>query len=277
MNFSDDELDGEVRMARLALHSLADEPAPPLSTDLDDLLTRGRRRLLAQRLAAGVGVVVVLCGVALGVGLLSRHPGPASNGITAATNGPSVTTTAPSATPGALLPGWTAEPTTPPASPRILNTSPAPTSTMTMSPETTARPGASVQGLPTVGPSLATAVTEALTAAHLTARTTSPQTADSWMVRIGTDDLLARRLYPEGGPTESANSDLAAHPNATVQRETLPNGAVLQLYTLSAGEQILNVYCATGVEYSLQLTATGAPAVTAAQLAAAGEHLAVLR
>lgn len=280
MNFSDDELDGEVRMARLALHSLADEQAPPLRTDLDDLMARGRRRLLAQRLAAGVGVVVVLGGVALGVGLLAHHPGPASNGITAATDAPSATTmVAPTSTPGALLPGWTAVPATPSMAPRATSTSPAPTTTMT--PQTTARPGSGVRSLPALSTALSTAlptaVSDALTSQHLPARATSAPSADLAVFKVGAGDLLAKRQVIAAGPAENADGDVGAHPGATVQRETLPDGAVLQLYTLSAQEQVLNVYCATGVEYILQLTSAGAPALTEAQLAAVGEHLAVLR
>jgi len=106
-----------------ALRAVADEPAPPAVTTLDQVITKGRRRVLVQRgatVAAVVGVVaaigvggVVLRSAAEGQG--ARPAGPPSATATTTTPGvPSVPTTGnqPPETTGAgepsptLLPGW---------------------------------------------------------------------------------------------------------------------------------------------------------------------------
>lgn len=49
--------------ARHALHTLNDEPAPPVATSLDQVLRRGRRRVLARRVSAVAGVVAVVAAI----------------------------------------------------------------------------------------------------------------------------------------------------------------------------------------------------------------------
>jgi hypothetical protein len=78
--------------ARQALHTLVDEPAPPVTTTLDQVLRRGRRRVLAQRAGAVAGVMAVVA--AIGVSAVLLRPGDQPDGLQVATS----TTTAPSST-----------------------------------------------------------------------------------------------------------------------------------------------------------------------------------
>jgi hypothetical protein len=64
--------------ARRALRSLSDEPLPLVTTTVDEVLRRGRRRVLVQRVSAFAGVVAVVAAIAVG-GVLLR-PGDASGG-----------------------------------------------------------------------------------------------------------------------------------------------------------------------------------------------------
>jgi len=277
MNF-DDDMDGEVTMARQALRSLADQPAPPLSTDLSDLMARGRRRLLAQRLAAGLGVVAVLGAVALGASLLAHHPG-SGNGITAATNGPTVSTTAPAPISGTVLPGWSTVPVVP-AEPRSTVTT-SPGGKLPSAVTTTSSPGrvasTAPQAVVDTAPALRVALTEVLATQHVTAALTTSASTGALVATFATGSLRVQQLAMSGPPADTANTELDQYPNATVQRETLPNGAVLQLYTISAGTQALDVYLPAGAECALYLASNGTPPLTEAQLAAVGEHLATLR
>jgi hypothetical protein len=59
------------RSAGVALRTLIDEPAPPPLTTLDEILRRGRRRVLTQRLSVLVLVVVLVTAVSGGVAWLS--------------------------------------------------------------------------------------------------------------------------------------------------------------------------------------------------------------
>jgi hypothetical protein len=68
--------------ARHALGTLNDEPAPPVGTTLDQVLRRGRRRVLVQRASAVAGVVAVVA--AIGVGALLLRPADPS-GVRVAT------------------------------------------------------------------------------------------------------------------------------------------------------------------------------------------------
>ncbi len=96
----DDE--DEAAMARAALRQLASQPAPPLRTDFQTVLARGKRRLFYQRAAASLGVVVVLVGIALGSTALARHDRP--GGLNTAGGGDSVTLTT---SPSTATSGWT--------------------------------------------------------------------------------------------------------------------------------------------------------------------------
>lgn len=85
--------------ARRALGTLDDEPAPPVSTTLDEVVRRGRRRVLGQRVASVAGVVAVVA--AIGTGAVLLRPGDTPDGVQVAIS----TTPAPRGA-GELLPGW---------------------------------------------------------------------------------------------------------------------------------------------------------------------------
>jgi hypothetical protein len=102
--------------ARHALQAIADDPAPPVATTVDQVLRRGRRRVFVQRVAAAAGVMAVVA--AIGVGAMLLRPGYQSGGVQVGDSDPAappgLTTTAqsdtstpqgPPATP--LLPGGT--------------------------------------------------------------------------------------------------------------------------------------------------------------------------
>jgi hypothetical protein len=55
--FTDDDA------ARHALHTLNDDPAPPVATSLDQVLRRGRRRVFTQRVSAVAGAVAVVAAI----------------------------------------------------------------------------------------------------------------------------------------------------------------------------------------------------------------------
>lgn len=89
---------------RGALRSEVDGPAPASRTDLADLLRRGRRRLLARRVAAAAGVLAVVGVVGFGTAALGElaapdHSPPADGNSTAA---PLLTTS-----PATVGPEWT--------------------------------------------------------------------------------------------------------------------------------------------------------------------------
>lgn len=65
--------------ARHAFRTLADEPAPPVETTFDEVLRRGRRRVLAQRASAVAGVVAVVG--AIGVGAILLRPDDQAGGV----------------------------------------------------------------------------------------------------------------------------------------------------------------------------------------------------
>jgi hypothetical protein len=65
--------------ARRALHTLTDEPAPPIATSFEQVLRRGRRRVFVQRASTVAGVVAVVA--AIGVGAVLLRPGDPSGGV----------------------------------------------------------------------------------------------------------------------------------------------------------------------------------------------------
>lgn len=65
--------------ARRALHTLTDEPAPPVVTTLDQVLKRGRRRVFVQRAGAVAGVMAVVA--AIGVSAVLLRPGDEQDGF----------------------------------------------------------------------------------------------------------------------------------------------------------------------------------------------------
>lgn len=100
--------------ARRALHTLVDEPAPPVTTTLDQVLRRGRRRVLVQRAGAVAGVMAVVA--AIGVSAVLLRPGDKDSlqvAITTSESAPtapsepsSAATGPPSTATLTPLPGW---------------------------------------------------------------------------------------------------------------------------------------------------------------------------
>ncbi len=72
--------------ARRALHTLTDEDAPPVTTTLDQVLRRGKRRVVMQRVSAVAGVVAVVA--AIGVGAMLLRPGDQGDTVRAADKDP---------------------------------------------------------------------------------------------------------------------------------------------------------------------------------------------
>jgi hypothetical protein len=75
------------------LRAMADLTAPPAKTGLQDVLRRGRRRVLALRVGAVAGVVAVVAGAGFTALALRSVPTPAP--LPLADGGPAVTTPAP--------------------------------------------------------------------------------------------------------------------------------------------------------------------------------------
>lgn len=86
--------------ARRALQTLTGEPAPPAKTTVEQVLRRGRRRVLVQRAGAVAGVVAVVAAIGVGAILLRSD----NSGVRVAggdpTRPPTTQTTMP-------VPGWT--------------------------------------------------------------------------------------------------------------------------------------------------------------------------
>jgi hypothetical protein len=94
-----DQAEADQADIRAALHSLADGPAPPVTTDVATLVSRGRRRVLLQRTTAAVGVMAVVSVVAVGANLLAHGGAPSAAPITTLRQPTSVSAPAD--------PGWT--------------------------------------------------------------------------------------------------------------------------------------------------------------------------
>lgn len=277
--------DGEERMARRALRSLADQPAPPVHTELADLVARGRRRLIGQRLAAGAGVIAVLGVVALGASLLA-HRGPA--GVGAADQGVSVATST-SATSG-FLPGW--------------STPPVPDTTRTQRPEATVQPTQDApMATPGTGPT-STAPVQATTATSAPAARLVPTTADlsglrdsvlaaladlgltgapdrgaaqgQLLIEVNGGQLNVQPGAYSGTPAEQADADLPASGPAGTLRRTMPDGTVLQLSPAASTAQTVRIYRPAGTEYTLTGSGWRARPLTDIQLARLAEVLAGL-
>ncbi|MDQ3790605.1 MAG: hypothetical protein M3422_25635, partial [Actinomycetota bacterium] len=85
--------------ARQALRTLTDDPAPPVTTTVDQVLRRGKRRVFVQRAVAIAGVVAVVAAIGAATVLLrSAEEEPSGGGVQVAA------TTA--AKPTGPMPGW---------------------------------------------------------------------------------------------------------------------------------------------------------------------------
>lgn len=93
--------------ARRALQALTDEPAPPATTTLDQVVRRGKRRVLVQRVSS-VAVVVAVVAV-IGIGTMLLRPGDENGGGVQVGDTPVLTTESTPPTSTTMpLPGWKA-------------------------------------------------------------------------------------------------------------------------------------------------------------------------
>ncbi len=84
--------------ARHALRTLTDDPAPPVTTTVDQVLRRGRRRVFVQRASAVAGVVAVVAAIGAATVLLRPTEEPTDDGVQVAATTP--------AKPTGPMPGW---------------------------------------------------------------------------------------------------------------------------------------------------------------------------
>ncbi|WAL66912.1 hypothetical protein ORV05_03670 [Amycolatopsis cynarae] len=237
---------------REALQTLLDEPAPPARTGLEDVVRRGRRRVLARRLGSAAAVLAVVAGVGIASTSLRATP-----------------ETVQSASGGASLPGW--QTVNVPAIVVI------PKGDLTLGEaekvgpvcRSSAQTSVSVEGTTLPEQTVVQAFVQAVAAAAPGAKVV--QTHLFWeaptrgMLRAditsqksaGGIDLMADRY--RGTAQQAADADAHADGNcSSPQRRTLPNGVVLQLYSpqLLKGDvqvQSLRVYGPNGRLYVLNM------------------------
>jgi hypothetical protein len=247
--------------ARRALHTLTDEPAPPVSTSFDEVLRRGRRRVLVQRVSAVASAVVVVAGI--GVGAMVLRPDDQGGGVEVGTSaGPSSVATTP---PWADLPGW--ELAELPAGVAVSSDScvqaraPQPPELQATEPS-----GNSVLPEDLVSREFYSVVKEVIrTPAAVTSDWQSvspghPGSRGYVAVEVGTGRTGTGRLQLEAGlyggtPTQAADASITAYANCVPPlRRTLHDGSVLQLYPVNhpdtpAPTQPLVIYRPDGREY----------------------------
>lgn len=99
--------------AHRALRTLNDDPAPPITTTIDEVLRRGRRRVFVQRAAAVAGAVAVVAAIGV-MAVLLRPAEQSGGGVQVADSTTPTMPTAPTApttstapaSPEGALPGW---------------------------------------------------------------------------------------------------------------------------------------------------------------------------
>jgi hypothetical protein len=94
-----DEDDLELLAALRA--EVTDQTAPPVHTQLEDVVRQGRRQVQHRRIGATLGVVVVVTGIGISAAVLRGIPNPADDGtvVSSSITGTATTTSA--------MPGWT--------------------------------------------------------------------------------------------------------------------------------------------------------------------------
>jgi hypothetical protein len=259
---------------RAAIRAVTDVPAPPVTTTLDTVIQRGRRRTLVQRGATVAAVVGVVAAIGVGGVLLRsategqgvRPAGPTPT--TTSTRPPSTLPTTPSApssptsTPTAppqraLLPGWSwvDAPITPNGGPYCKGGN-----------NTDLPPQLPLPDQAEVRTAFVGSVREqAGTEPHLVSqswdphspKTESPRGYLEVNVDMG-DGPGAVQLEVDtfaGTPSSAADLDVAVYGNCTPPaRKTLDGGAVLQLYRSEQNDpklpmQHLGVYLPNGRHY----------------------------
>ncbi len=99
---------------RAALRAVADEPAPPAATTVDQVITRGRRRVLVQRGAAVAAVVGFVAAIGVG-GVLLRGAAEGQQVPPAGQLSPPDTTSLPTTPPPSSAPVERSTPAQPPS------------------------------------------------------------------------------------------------------------------------------------------------------------------
>lgn len=281
--------------ARRALGTLSDEPAPPVSTTLDQVLKRGRRRVFVQRASAVAGVMAVVA--AIGVSAVLLRPGDEQDGFQVAgptspgtshsdaprsdttPPGTSTNTDAPPPPTGqfAVVPGWDVV-VTPrsPASPcdSTINMLP-PEPEIDILPQDIVQ-SAFVSAVESVTKSATTLVT-AEWQAH-SPKITGPRgyVAIEFPASDGTAQVQLETMRYGGNPTDYADASISTYGNCTPPlRRTLSDGTVMQLFPPNGADspapnQPLQIYRPDNRMYiitDLLSRGTGAVPLSAEQLA----------
>ncbi|AHH93478.1 hypothetical protein GCM10010174_31770 [Kutzneria viridogrisea] len=241
-----------------ALRAELDAPAPPVRTQLDEVLRRGRRRVRARRLVAAAGVVTVVAGVGLGSAVLRGWQGPGEAPVA------SPPTTVVAST-GNLPSGWGPAPVT--ASPA----SPEPGAKVTCGHWVTMPDNSRAPELD--GALLAKVLTETVQRVAPSAKvaltntdwSSSLKRSDGLLGTVwiditdsgGPGSLLTEVRAYAGAPAEAADAEAFVYGGCTTPlRKTLSNGTVLQLYGVNSDDpghpsQALRVYTANRHLYVL--------------------------
>lgn len=226
--------------ARRALHTLTDEPAPPVSTTLDQVLKRGRRRVFVQRAGAVAGVMAVVA--AIGVSAVLLRPGDEPDGFQVAdptsppvVTSPSVTSssTPPPPTGRAMfLPGWdvTLMPNTPDGSCQTRFTQLPPEPEIDILPQNVVQPAfvSAVKSVIDKAPSVAMSEWDLNSPKAIGPR---GYVAVEFPVGNGNAQVQLEAVRYGGTPIEIADASLSTYGNCDAPlRRTLPDGTIMQLY-----------------------------------------------
>ncbi|HEY7598237.1 MAG TPA: hypothetical protein VH969_34200 [Actinophytocola sp.] len=268
---------------RTALRTVADEPAPPVATTLDHVVRRGRRRVLVQRGATVAAVVGVVATIGVG-GVLLRGASEGQKlppaGRLSPPSAVSVPTTPPTEAPTSA-PTQTSKPVVPPGTEPVV---PGEGYRVTLlpgwAPITTKSDGNGCGAWPALGyaPGLAAPPQDVVeprfideVAAHAKSTpkwvegewygtdldTGAPRTFRSYEIDMGDGpaSMVLEAGHFEGSPRKAADADVKAFGNcSTIQRKTLADGTILQLYPASFAspetpEQDVVVYAPNGRNY----------------------------
>jgi len=215
------DTDDEELLARLRAE-FSDQAPPPVHTELDEVVRRGRRRLRARRLGAALGVVAVVAGVGVATSVLRANvpDGMTANQLSTASTSAAVTTTA----------GWTssakadtkdcANGITVPGEPKV-----APVDVHKLN-------DALIGTILKVAPNASTKITRSTVLQK-------PTSSDSVLASTWADVIDAGgggSVYVEvhafsGTPVQAADSERFVDGNCTPpRRQLLPDGTVMQLY-----------------------------------------------
>jgi hypothetical protein len=215
------DTDDEELLARLRAE-FSDQASPPVHTELDEVVRRGRRRLRARRLGAALGVVAVVAGVGVATSVLRANVpgGMTADQLSTASTSSVVTTTA----------GWT-------------SSAKADTKDCAN--------GINVPGEPRVAPvdvqklndallgTILKVAPQALTKITRSSVLQKPTSSDSVLASTWADVIDSGgggSVYVEvhafsGTPVQAADSERFVDGNCTPpRRQLLPDGTVMQLY-----------------------------------------------